>query len=143
MRRQIIPGTLLFLAIGGIVAAIIWGPNGDWNRNRGDRVEIVRIADDGTGSAATDGAGEVIVIEGGRPFFFPFGLLIVPLVIFLLFSLFRGAFFGWGGPRGGPGRYADGPDRAWLEEWHRRQHQGQEAGQPDDIPPGQTPDRQA
>jgi len=137
MRRQIIVGTLLLLAIGGIVAAIIWGPDGDWDRYRGDRGEIVRIAGDSTGPAATDGTtggtGEVIVIDGRRPFFFPFGLLIVPLVIFLLFGLFRGVFPGWGGPRGGP-------DRAWLEEWHRRQHQG--AGQPDDTHPGQTPDRQ-
>ncbi|HEV2065440.1 MAG TPA: hypothetical protein VGR08_01300 [Thermomicrobiales bacterium] len=141
MRRQIIFGTLLLLTIGGIVAAIIWGPDGDWDRTRGDTVEIVRIADDGTGSAATNGTGEVIVIEGQRPFFFPFGLLIVPLVIFLLFGLFRGAFFGWGGPRGGPGRFIDGPDGAWLEDWHRRQHQGDAA--PDDTHPGQTPDRQA
>lgn len=128
MRRQIIFGTVFLLAIGGIVAAIIWGPDGDWDRNRGDRVEIVRIADDGT--------GDVIVVDGYRPFFFPFGLLIVPLVIFLLFGLFRGAFFGWGGPRGSPGRFTNGPDQAWLEDWHRRQHQGNAA--PDDT----HPDRQ-
>jgi hypothetical protein len=133
MRRQIIFGTLFILAIGGIVAAIIWGPDGDWDRNRGDRVEIVRVADDGTGAAATDGSGEVIVIEGQRPFFFPFGLLLVPLVIFLLFGLFRGAFFGWGGPRGGPDRFVDGRGPAWLEEWHRRQHQGDR--EPEDTTP--------
>jgi hypothetical protein len=133
MRRQIIFGTLLALLIGAIAAAFIWGPDGDWDRDRGDRVEIVRVADDGTGSAATDGSGEVIVIEGQRPFFFPFGLLLVPLVIFLLFSLFRGAFFGWGGPRGGPDRFVDGRGPAWLEEWHRRQHQGER--EPEDTTP--------
>ncbi len=136
MRRQIIFGTVFLLAIGGIVAAIIWGPDGDWDRTQGDRVEIVRISDDGTGSAATNGTGEVIVIEGQPPFFFPFGLLVVPLMIFLLFGLFRGASFGWGGPRGGPGRFTNGPDQAWLEDWHRRQHQGNAA--PDDT----HPDRQ-
>ncbi len=116
MRRQIIFSALFIFAIGGIVAAIIWGPDGDWDRGRDDRVEIVRVADDGSA-----GSGDVIVVEGQRPFFFPFGLLLVPLAFFLLFGLFRGVFFGGGGPRWGPNRFAT-RDPAWLEEWHRRQH---------------------
>ncbi len=141
MRRQIIFGTLFVLAIGSIVAAIIWGPDRDWDRTRGDRVEIVRVADDGTGSGTTAGTGEVIVIEGNRPFFFPFGLLLFPLVIFLLFGLFRGAFFGSGGPRGGPNRFGNGGSPAWLDEWHRRQHHGDR--QASDTPSDPPADRQA
>lgn len=129
MRRQIIFGTLIILAIGGIVAAGIWGPDRDWDRN--DRVEIVRVADDGTVADGSAAPGDVIVVEGQRPFFFPFGLLIVPLGFFLLFGLFRGAFFR-GGPRGG--------NPAWLEDWHRRQHQ---TDQVDRQPGDTTPDRQA
>lgn len=136
MRRQIIFSALFIFAIGGIVAAIIWGPDGDWERGRGDRVEIVRVADDGagTGAGGAAGAGDVIVVEGGRPYFFPFGLLLVPLAFFLLFGLFRGALFG--GPRGGPNRFTTGGGLAWLEEWHRRQHAN-------DRTPDNTPGPQA
>lgn len=136
MRRRIIFSGLFILAIGGIVAAIIWGPDGNWDRDRGDRVEIVRVAGDGTGAEGTAGPGDVIVVERQRPFFFPFGLLLFPLVIFLLFGLFRGAFFGGGGPRGGLNRFANGGDPAWLEEWHRRQHG--EDQEPDDTSRAQT-----
>lgn len=151
MRRPIIFGALLLLVIGGIAAAAIWGPDRDWDRGRADRVEIVRVADDGTGTGAdtTAGSGDVVVIDGDRPFFFPSGLLLIPLVIFLLFGLFRGAFFGWGGPRGGGGNRfgAGGPGGnggapAWLDEWHRRQHQADAGTSDTPAAPGQ-PDRQA
>lgn len=120
MRRRIIFGTLLALVIGGIAAAFIWGPDGDWDRTRGNRFEVVQVAEDGTSATGT---GETLIIEGQRPFFFPFGLLLFPLVIFLLFGLFRGAFFGGGGPGGESNRFGNGSDPAWLDEWHRRQHQ--------------------
>lgn len=125
MRRLIIFSALFILAIGGIVAAIIWGPDRDWDRGRGDRVEIVRVAGDGseTGTSGAAGSGDVIVVDGQRPFFFPFGLLFVTLFIVLLFGLFRGTLFGWSGPRGGPNRFGNERGRAWLDDWHRRQHQ--------------------
>ncbi len=119
MKERWIFGTLLVLLIGGIAAAIYWGGNDDWNGWRDDRVQVVRVADDGT--TTTTGAGDTIVIEGRRPFFFPFGLLIFPLVFFLFFGLLRGTL--WGGPRGEPG-WRGGYDPDALNEWHRRQHEG-------------------
>ncbi len=118
MKERWIFGTLLLLLVGGIAAAIYWRGDDDWNGWRDDRVQVVRVADDGT---TTAGAGDTIVIEGRRPFFFPFGLLIFPLVFFLFFGLLRGAF--WGGSRGGPG-WQGGYDPDALNEWHRRQHEG-------------------
>jgi len=123
MKERWIFGTLLILLIGGIAAAIYWGPDGGRNGWRDDRVEVVRIASDD--AAATAGAADTVVIEGNRPFFFPFGLLIFPLVFFLFFGLLRGAFWGGGrGPRGGPG-WNGGYDPDALNEWHRRQHEGE------------------
>ena len=122
MKERWIFGTLFVLLVGGIAAAIYWGGDDDRNGWRDDRVQVIRVADDGT--TATAGAGDTIVIEGRRPFFFPFGLLILPLVFFLFFGLLRGTV--WGGGRGGPG-WRGGYDPDALDEWHRRQHEGERA----------------
>jgi hypothetical protein len=93
----------------------------------------------------------------GRGFFFPFGLILFPLlVIGIIILLVRGAFWRgrWGGPGGygpgpyGPGGYGWGPPGPWgqggpqrYEEWHRRQHE-QPGDQPADRPgdrPGDQP----
>jgi len=122
MKKRWILGTLLILLIGGIAAAIYWGPDGDRNGWRNDRFEVVRVASDDT--TTTAGAGDTVIIEGHRPFFFPFGFLLIPLAFFLFFGLFRGVFWGGGrGPRGGPG-WNDGYNPDALNEWHRRQHEG-------------------
>ncbi len=115
IRQRWIFGTLLVLLIAGVIAAVAWGGDGDRNGWRDDRVQVVRVADDGTTTT-----GDTIVIEGGRPFF-PFGLLLVPLVFFLFFGFLRGAL--WESPRGGPG-WRGGYDPDALNEWHRRQHEG-------------------
>ena len=126
-RQRWIFGTLLVLLIGGIAAAVAWGGDGDRNGWRDDRVQVVWVAEDGT----TTTTGETIVIEGDRPFFFPFGLLIFPLVLFLFFGLLRGFF--WGGPGRGPGwRGRYDPDA--LNEWHRRQHEGEPTNANDRAP---------
>lgn len=122
MKERWILGTLLILLIGGIAAAIYWGPDGDRNGWRNDRFEVVRVASDDT--TTTAGAGDTVIVEGHRPFFFPFGFLLIPLAFFLFFGLFRGVFWGGGrGPRGGPG-WNDGYNPDALNEWHRRQHEG-------------------
>ena len=121
MNQRWIFGVLLVLLIGGIAAAIYWGPGNDWDGWHDGRVEVVRIADDGS---TTAGTGETVIVQGNRPFFFPFGLLIIPLVFFLFFGLLRGIFWGGGrGPRGGPG-WNGGYSPDALDEWHRRQHEG-------------------
>lgn len=132
MRLRWIFGTLLILLIGGIAAAIYWGPDGDWNGWRHDRVEVVRVASDG--SSTTAGAGDTVIVEGHRPFFFPFGLFLFPLVFFLFFGLLRGVFWGGGrGPRGGPG-WNGGFNPDALDEWHRWQHEGDRTNANDRTP---------
>jgi hypothetical protein len=93
------------------------------------------------GLAQAGEPGEVVRYWGRGPGwgFFPFGLLLFPLVFLGIFALFRFAFWGgrWGdhphphpmGPGGWGGREA-------FEEWHRREHERPQAG-PD---PGEPPD---
>jgi hypothetical protein len=122
MRHWII-GLVVFglLAIG--ITGAIWGGD-DWGPNHDSVI---------TRSVSADGS-EVIVIHDGNRHFFPFGILIFPLVAFgFLFCLRAFAFRGrWGGPgpwmRGGP-HAAEVPER--FEEWHRRAHAG------DPSPPDQ------
>jgi hypothetical protein len=111
--------TILVVIIGGLIAAAwIWGDDDRWDRVHGD-THVVQVVDD-QGQPIGDGTA-VIIERDGRPFFFPFGFLFVPLVIFLLFWAFRAAF--WRGP-GGPWR-TDGPwdachggsPRPWFQYW--------------------------
>lgn len=129
-RRWIFVG-LFVLTLGAITAIAFWGPDRDWDR--GDRrVEVVRVVDaDGN---AIEGESTVI-IDGGRHGF-PFGLLLIPLVLFLVFGLLRRAF--WGPPGGGPwDRPPDDRGRdQWLAEWHARQHQRIDGGGTPPSPEG-------
>jgi hypothetical protein len=74
--------------------------------------------------------------------FFPFGLLLFPLLFIGIFALFRFAFWGrWGGGWGdhphpsSMGRGGWGSREA-FEEWHRHEHERPESG-PD---PGRSSD---
>ncbi len=114
--RWIVLTALLLVIAGGIAAAIYWGKPGDWP-DRHNRVEVVRVVnDDGTTVAGT---GDTVVLVRDRGFF-PFGFFFVPLGFLFFFLVFRTIFRGPG--RCGPG--PAGPSAAWLDEWHRQQHQG-------------------
>jgi hypothetical protein len=88
--------------------------------------------------------------------FFPFGLILFPLLVIGIILLVRGAFWRgrWGGPGGygpgpyGPGGYGWGPPGPWgqggpqrYEEWHRRQHD-QPGERPADQPKDPTAEQQ-
>lgn len=113
-QRWILPA-ILVLIVGGIAALAIWGPDRDWDRHR--EVEVVRVVDDGD---ATTDAGDTIVVERDRGFF-PFGLLFFPLVVLAVFLLLRAVI--WGGRPPGPWHHGGPPSSAWLDDWHRRQHE--------------------
>jgi len=122
MKQRWMFAALLVLVVGGIAAAIAWwGPDRDWDRD--DRVQVVRVTDDGT----TASTGDTIVIERDGRGFFPFGIFFFPLGFLFVFLIFR--FLFWGPRRGGP--WNGGPPPQWMDEWHRRQHQGQ--GSTDDT----------
>jgi hypothetical protein len=110
MVMRVIAGILVALALVGIGVGIGTSADGDW----GPRHDAVVVSG---GSGATD-AGQTIVVADGHDghgfFFFPFGLIFVVLFLFLVFSFFRRGG-PWKGSRGGP---------QWLEDWHRRAHEG-------------------
>lgn len=113
MRRWLIPLILLLLIGGGIATAVAYGDGWDgWDRHHDE--EITRVVN-------ADGS-ETIVVHDDRPFFFPFGFLFFPLGFFLIFAFLRGFFWRgrWGG--GGPGGYRGTPP--WIDDWHRRAHEG-------------------
>lgn len=118
MNRRWFFAGLFVLTLGAIVAIALWDPGPDWDR-ADRRVEVVRVVD-ADGNAIEDGS--TIVVEGGRHGF-PFGLLLIPLFLLLVFGLLRWTF--WGPPGGGP--WSPPPDdrarEQWLAEWHARQHQ--------------------
>lgn len=119
MRRPWIFAGLFILTLGTITAIAFWAPDRGWDR-RDDRVEVVQVVDP-DGNLVEGGA--TIVVDRDRHGF-PFGLLLVPLFIFLVLGLVRGPFRGPGG--GGPWD-PDGDHRGrWLDEWHVRQHQEME-----------------
>jgi hypothetical protein len=78
-------------------------------------------------------AATSVVYAGGAGFgFFPFGIFLFPLFFILLFMGLRFAMGGrrrWdgGGPGGGHGP-GGGDARSKIEEWHRREHEGSNAG---------------
>ena len=73
--------------------------------------------------------------------FFPFGLFFFPFFLFLIFGVFRWAFWGrgWGhhphGPYGGPGNHPGGPWREDPQDWHRRQHEPGQGDRGSEEPP--------
>ncbi|MCO5219968.1 MAG: hypothetical protein M9947_00100 [Thermomicrobiales bacterium] len=132
MNRRFLIFGVLALAIVAIVTLGFWS-GGGWN----DHEQITRVVPGQNGET-------LIIQEGGRRGFFPFFpfFLIFPLfwifVIGGIFSLFGRRRWG-GGPPFGP----DPQERdAWLDDWHRRQHQSPPAapGPPaGPAPPPTTP----
>ena len=124
LKRIIIGG---FIALALIGAGIGIGASGDGNW--GPRHDAVVVSGGGSGADA----GQTIVVSDGHYghgfFFFPFGLLFFGLVVFLFVSALRRGGRG-GGPcrHGGGGPGSSGGPR-WLEDWHRRAHQGDATSQ--------------
>jgi hypothetical protein len=106
-------------------------------RRSGQSTEVVRVIGPRFGHGYGYGFG-----------FFPFGLILFPLLIIGIVLLVRGAFWrgrwggpGWGGPGWGPGGpgYGYGPwgGRAGFDEYHRRLHEQSTApAGPGDDPAG-------
>lgn len=107
MNRRWIFAGLFLLTLGAIAAIAFWAPGHDWER-RDHRIETVQLVD--TEGNAIEG-GATIIVERGRHGF-PFGLLLIPLGLFLIFGFLRG----------GPWRPGDRDHNHWLDEWHARQH---------------------
>jgi hypothetical protein len=96
---------IVFTALVAIVAAaVVIGKiegDGDWGPPREERV-------------ITTPSGDTVVIEDERWRGFPFGILLLPLIIL-------GLVWAFGGRRG---RGWDPGDRAqWLSDWHRAEHE--------------------
>jgi hypothetical protein len=110
MRRSMWIVVLLLMVVGGIAIGVGAYHAGVTHglAESGQAVQIIRYAGPGWGFA-------------------PFGFLLFPLFILLIFALLRGAFWGrkW---RGGYGDHSRGGPRA-FEEWHRRQHDDASGGQ--------------
>jgi len=116
MKRPWILVGLFLITLGTIAAIAFWAPDREWDRD-GRGVDVVQVVD--AEGNAIDGGATVIVERDHRGF--PFGLLFIPLILLIVFGLWRSGFRGprWGGPWG-PG--GDRGER-WLDEWHARQHQ--------------------
>ena len=114
MYRRVIIGALLALALLGAGIGIGAAIDGDWGPAR----DAIVVHDAGTG-----GAGQTVVVSDGHgPHgWFPFGPLLIVLVVVLIVVLLRRGRRGRGGWGGGPGGGSPPP---WVEEWHRRAHQG-------------------
>jgi hypothetical protein len=150
MRRAMVIGAVLLaiLAVTGIgVAAYNAGLDqgvAEGLRQSGQDAQVVRVGPRFGHYGYGYGWG-----------FFPFGLILFPLLVIGIILLVRGAFWRgrWGGPGGygpgpyGPGGYGWGPPGPWgqggpqqrYEEWHRRQHE-QPGDQPADRPGDQPKD---
>jgi hypothetical protein len=126
----IIPAVVLALVVGGAIGAAVVNHDDD----RGSRVVQVTAPPSESGQAP-----QVITIDDGNGRwghggFFPFGFLFPLLWIGLIIVLIS-AFFRRGG-RGGPGRWGGGPggwSRDWnagMDDWHRRQHEGDKPSAP-------------
>lgn len=106
-------------------------------------------------AAAQAGDGTPVYYYGGPHWFGPgfgfFGILWFLLILFGIFWLFRLAFWGFAGRRMMRGGWGYGPGRGWgyggmgsfeerAQEWHRRQHGEQGAGEPGgSMPPPPPP----
>ena len=147
MRRAMVIGVVLLAILGAIgigVAAYNAGLDqgvAEGLRQSGQDAQAVRVVGPRFGHGYGYGYG-----------FFPFGLILFPLLVIGIILLVRGAFWRgrWGGPGGygpggyGPGGYGWGPPGPWgqggpqrFEDWHRRQHD-----QPSDQPKDQTTEQQ-
>lgn len=94
MWRWIVGGVVALLLAFGIAAAIGSDTDiGDGRWNDEGRVERVVNAD----------GSETLVIHDGWDHGFPFGIILIPLVIFGFIAIARGIF--GRGPGGGPGRW--------------------------------------
>lgn len=115
MKQRWIFGGLLLIVVGIVAAVALRGPDRDWGP-RDQRVEVAPVVDDRGNEVE---GGSTIIVERDRHFF-PFGLLLIPIVLFLLIALFRHPF--WGPPGDGP--WGPGGDHRaqWLDDWHKRQH---------------------
>lgn len=116
MRRSMWIVVLLLMVLGGIAIGV-GAYNAGLNHGlaeTGHAVQVIRYAGPGWG--------------------FPFGFLLFPLFLFLIFALVRGAFWGrrW---RDGYGDHSPGGPHA-FEEWHRRQHDAPAGGQSGPVGPG-------
>jgi hypothetical protein len=111
MRRFIPLAIFLVIVAGLFTAAWYWG-DGDWGPDR-DRTHVVRVVDD---QGQPIGDGNTVIIDRDRgPFFFPFGLFLIPLFIFLLFWT-----FGRRGRPYGPNGYPTDTPPQWFEHWYEQ-----------------------
>ena len=138
MRRAMVIGVVLLAILAGIgigVGAYNAGVTegvSEGLRQSGQDAQVVRVVGPRFGHGYGYGYG-----------FFPFGLILFPLLVIGIILLVRGAFWRgrWGGPGGyGPGGHGWGPPGPWgqggpqrFEDWHRRQHDP-----PSDQPRDQT-----
>jgi hypothetical protein len=146
MRRAMVIGAVLLAILAGIgIGVAVYNAGLDQGvaeglRQSGQDAQAVRVIGPRYGHGYGYGWG-----------FFPFGLILFPLLVIGIILLVRGAFWRgrWGGPGGyGPGGYGWGPPGPWgqggpqrFEEWHRRQHD-QPGERPGEQPKDQTAERQ-
>lgn len=113
MRRKHIVFGLAFLAILAFTGFVAWNGSG-W-----DQTSVTRVVPGENGET-------LVITDNGHPGFFPF----FPFIFFIpaLWILMIGGVFAvlgrgrWGGgPPCGPEPQSR---NAWLEDWHRRQHDG-------------------
>jgi hypothetical protein len=131
MNRRVVVGILMTLLVVGALAAVgVYAYS--WGVAQGALQNAQIVVPDGAAVPAP------VYPFYGAPFYHhgpgfgrwgfgigPLGCLFPILGFFLLFLLFRGLFWGWGGGWGRHG-WGGGPhDR--FEEWHRRAHEGGEA----------------
>ena len=146
MRRAMVIGVVLLAILAGIgIGVAVYNAGLDQGvaeglRQSGQDAQVVRVVGPRYGHGYGYGRG-----------FFPFGLILFPLLVIGIILLVRGAFWRgrWGGPGGyGPGGYSWGPPGPWgqggpqrFEDWHRRQHD-QPSDRPSDQPKDPTTERQ-
>jgi hypothetical protein len=127
MRRAMVIGVVILAILAAIGIGVgVYNAGVDQGvaegvRQSGQGTQVVRVIGPRFGHGYGYGYG-----------FFPFGLILFPLLIIGIILLVRGAFWRgrWGGPgRWGPGGWGYGPPGPWgqygpqrFEDWHRRQH---------------------